>query len=196
MSLQKSLFIGERVRFAPIDHDYDAAVQSRWSHDAEYLQMLGHSRARPLSLEQMKKKIEELEKEIEEKRSLFHFMLHTNPMEGEQSQLIGFAQIYWLDWTNGNAFTSLGIGERQKRGLGLGTEALHMILRYAFRELNLRRLSAIIPEYNQPALRLFAKCGFKSEVRRRQALHRNGRRWDLIHVGILREEWESQGLEA
>jgi RimJ/RimL family protein N-acetyltransferase len=83
----------------------------------------------------------------------------------------------------------LGIGDPGERRKGYGTEVLNLLLRYAFSELNLFRLSAVIPEYNAGALRLFEKAGFLQEVRRRQALNRDGRFWDLIHVGLLRDEW-------
>ena len=82
-----------------------------------------------------------------------------------------------------------GIGNRSDRGHGYGSEALHLMLRYAFAELNLHRLGATIPEYNSVARHVFAKAGFVDEVRRRQAINRDGQRWDLIHVGILRDEW-------
>ena len=75
---------------------------------------------------------------------------------------------------------------------GYGTEALQMLMRYAFSELNLFRLAALVPEYNQAAIHLFQKAGFIEEVRRREALNRDGRRWDLIHLGLLREEWEAR----
>jgi RimJ/RimL family protein N-acetyltransferase len=65
-----------------------------------------------------------------------------------------------------------------------------LLLGYAFRELNLFRVSIAIPEYNQVALRLFEKAAFKVEARRREAIHRKGRRWDVLHYGLLREEWE------
>jgi RimJ/RimL family protein N-acetyltransferase len=63
------------------------------------------------------------------------------------------------------------------------------MLRFAFDELNLFRLSAFIAEYNPAGLSLAKKFGFIEEVRRRQALERDGRRWDMIHCGLLREEW-------
>ena len=60
------------------------------------------------------------------------------------------------------------------------------------RWLNLFRLSARVPEYNQAAIALFRKFGFVEEVRRRQALDRDGRRWDLIVFGLLNSEWQNQ----
>lgn len=70
-----------------------------------------------------------------------------------------------------------------------------MLLRVSFRELNLHHLEVVLPEYNVPALRFFEKHGFKIEVRRRQAVNRGGRRWDLISMAILRPEWEALNEE-
>ena len=84
----------------------------------------------------------------------------------------------------------LGIGALADRDQGYGAEALQLLLRYAFDELNLFRLTVMIPEYNRAALRLFEKSGFVEEVRRRQALNRDDRRWDIIQCGLLMDEWK------
>lgn len=49
----------------------------------------------------------------------------------------------------------------------------------------------MVPEYNTAALSLLKKFGFVEEVRRRQALTRDGRRWDLVYFGLLNEEWRA-----
>jgi RimJ/RimL family protein N-acetyltransferase len=67
---------------------------------------------------------------------------------------------------------------------------MRIILRYAFTELNLHRVSLDTFEYNPRAIRSYEKAGFKIEGRVRQLLNREGRRWDVIYMGILREEWE------
>jgi RimJ/RimL family protein N-acetyltransferase len=67
-----------------------------------------------------------------------------------------------------------------------------MLLRFAFAELNLFRVSAIVPEYNEGALALLHKLGFVQEVCRRRSLERDGRRWDLYVFGLLNEEWQNQ----
>ena len=188
MNIQDPLFIGKNIRLAPIDHERDAEVESKWTHDPEYLRMLGPGPVRPLSAAQIKKKYEAIEKEEEEKQSLFYFTIRTND---EQEHLVGFVRLTWVDWTNSNAFIQLGIGEAKDRRQGLGSETLALVLRYAFSELNLYRLSAIIPEYNEAALALFSKSGFIEEVRRRQAIQRDGERWDVVQMGILAEEWNA-----
>ncbi len=177
------LFEGERVRLTPFDPDKDAEIESRWTHDPEYLRLLSADPARPLAPGQIKKKREEAAKEKSHNR--FEFAIRARA----DDRLIGFVRLHRIEWNNGNGWLVLGIGAAEDRRKGYGTEALQLILRYAFDELNLHRLSAATFEYNAGALRLLEKAGFAVEVRRRQAIHREGRRWDEIHLGLLREGW-------
>jgi RimJ/RimL family protein N-acetyltransferase len=190
MDIHTSLYEGRLIRLGPIDHEKDPAVESKWTHDAEYLRLLDTKPARPVSPAGMKKKYEALEKEIEESKNLFYFTIRLRSDDPEQhDRLVGFAKLFEIEWSHSACQVGLGIGDPGDRRKGYGTEVLNLLLRYAFSELNLFRLSAVIPEYNAGALRLFEKAGFLQEVRRRQALNRDGRFWDLIHVGLLRDEW-------
>ncbi len=186
MNIEQSLFEAGPICLGPIDHEKDPQVEARWTNDAAYLRMLGPDPALPLSAAQVKKRYEKIEKDQDESHNLFYFAIRSRA----DDRLIGFAKLHWIEWSNGVGNLSLGIGEASDRRQGYGTQALNLLLRYAFAELNLFRLSALIPEYNEPALGLFRKAGFVEEVRRREALMRDGRRWDMLHLGMLREEWE------
>ena len=185
MDLLTSLFESEKVCLAPLDHEKDPEIISKWTHDASYLRLLGTAPALPASAALVKKQYEALEKEIEESHNLYHFTIRMR----EDERLIGFARIHWIEWANGSGNVQLGIGDPADRRQGYGSAVLRMLMRFVFNELNLFRLGATVPEYNTGALRLFEKAGFTQEVRRRQALNRDGRRWDLLHMGLLREEW-------
>lgn len=182
------LYEGQDIRFGPIDHEKDPEIESKWTHDSEFMRMMDTAPARPLSAAVVRKQYEKLEKQIEENKNLYHFMIHAR----EDDRLIGTAQINRIEWANGNAFVRLGIGAAQDRGKGYGTQALHLLLRIAFAELNLFRVSAMVPEYNESALALLKKFGFVQEVCRRKALERDGRRWDLYIFGLLKDEWQGQ----
>jgi RimJ/RimL family protein N-acetyltransferase len=136
----------------------------------------------------VKKQYEKLEKRMEEEKNFYHFMIRTKSGD----RLIGKAVIARVEWTNGNGQLRIGIGAAEDRCKGYGTQALRMLLRFAFAELNLFRVSADVPEYNQAALALVEKSGFVEEVRRRQALERDARRWDLLVFGLLKDEWLKQ----
>jgi RimJ/RimL family protein N-acetyltransferase len=186
MSIQTQLFNAEHICLAPIDHEKDPEIEARWTNDAYYLRMLDPNPARPLSVGQVKKRYEALEKEIEEEKNSFHFTIRLR----EDDRLIGFAAVQHIEWSNGIGQVHLGIGEAAERGKGYGSEALRLVIRFGFGELNLYRLGAMIPEYNPVALHVFKQAGFVEEVRRRQALNRDGRRWDLLHLGLLSTEWQ------
>lgn len=191
MDISTPLFEGALICLTPIDHEKDAEVEAKWTHDAEYLRMLQTEPARPMAPTQVKKKYEAIEKEAQESKGLFYFSIRTQPGQpGSDGRLVGFARLYWVEWSHGAARIQLGIGDRNDRRRGYGSEALRLLMQYAFDELNLFRLSGSIPEYNLAALHLFEKAGFVEEARRREAVNRDGRRWGLIHMGLLREERE------
>ncbi len=188
MSIDHQLFEGSLIRLAPIDHEKDPAVVSRWTHDAGFMRMMYTEPMHPLSVFQVKKKLEELEKSIDEDKNIFHLRIHTC----SDDRLVGFAELHWISWTNASGVVRLGIGASEDRHKGYGSETLKLMLRYAFDELNLYRLTAIIPEYNLPAQSLFKTFGFTEEVRRRPALERDSRRWDLLMFGLLADEWKDK----
>ena len=185
--LTDQLFEGQHIRFAPPDGERDAEIVSKWTHDLEYLRLLSADIAKPLSPTQIKKQYEELDKDAE-KHSAFNFAIRLK----EDDRLIGFARLFRIEWTHGTGSLQIGIGDRNDRGKGYGTEALHMLLRYAFDELNLYRLAASTVEYNAGAIRFFERAGFVVEVRRRQAIQRDGKRWDAVLLGLLRDEWKRE----
>ncbi len=186
--IQTQLFEGTDVRFGPIDHEKDPEIESRWTHDSEFMRMWDIVPARPMSAAIIKKQYEKLEKKIEEDGNLYHFMIRAKA----DDRLIGKAMIQRIEWTNSNAFIHLGIGSVEDQRKGYGSQVLRMLLRFAFAELNLFRVTANVPEYNEAALALLKKFGFVEEVRRRQALEREGRRWDLLVFGLLKDEWVNQ----
>ena len=185
--IQTQLFEGQDIRFGPIDHEKDPEIESKWTHDSEFMRLMEVNPARPMSAAMIKKQYEKLEKQIEEDKNLYHFMIRARA----DDRLIGKASIHWIEWTNGNGFLRLGIGAAEDRCKGYGSQALRMLLRFAFAELNLFRVSAIVPEYNEGAVALLRKFSFVQEVCRRSALERDGRRWDLYVFGLLRDEWQN-----
>jgi RimJ/RimL family protein N-acetyltransferase len=191
--IQSQLFEGQDIRFGYIDHDKDAELESKWTHDAEFMRMMEIKPARPLSPAMIKKQYDEIEKQSQDEHNLFYFTVRARAASPEsEDRLIGKAAVEWIEWTNGNGWLRLGIGAAEDRRKGYGSQALQMLLRFAFSELNLFRVSALVPEYNEAATRLFGKFGFVEEVRRRKALNRDGRLWDLVVFGLLRSEWDSQ----
>lgn len=193
MDISTQLFQGQAICLGPIDHEKDPEIIARWTNDPEYLRMLGSDPARPLSTAQVKKRLEKVEKQIEEEKNNFYFTIRRRSENLEENdRLIGFARFYWIEWNFGVGRVQLGIGDSKDRRQGYGREALDILLRFAFAELNLYAVRAVIPEYNTAARKLFVNAGFVEEGCQREALNRAGKRWDMLHVGILQTERESR----
>jgi len=117
---------------------------------------------------------------------LFYFTIRKR----EDDRLVGFICISVLDWSHRTASLQLDLGDSADRGQGFGTQVLKLMLRYAFTELNLHRVTLDAFEYNPRAVRSYEKAGFVVEGHERKTLHRDGNYWDVIFMGVLREEWE------
>lgn len=95
------------------------------------------------------------------------------------------------DWDEGNracSFRTL-IGP-EGRDRGLGTEAIRLLMDYAFTHLPLHRIDLEVFAFNPRARRVYEKVGFVVEGTRREALEYDGARVDAITMGLLRAEWE------
>lgn len=92
---------------------------------------------------------------------------------------------------NLSADLSVIVGEREDRERGLGTEAIRVLLRYAFGELGLNRVGLSVFEFNEPAISAYEKLGFKGEGRLRQAIRRDDSFHDAILMSVLVSEWDA-----
>ena len=183
--MDTQLFQGELVRLVAVDPEVMAKAFHKWDRDSEYMRLLDSD---PPVMWSEKKIKQWIEKDMEkEQLSEFFFPIRTI----HEDQLIGFVGLFSISWSSGDAWAGIGIGERDYWGNGYGTDAMRLILRYAFTELNLYRVTLGVFEYNHRARRSYEKTGFSIEGRERGEMLRQGQRWDTYIMGILREEWES-----
>ncbi|PLR89148.1 GNAT family N-acetyltransferase [Bacillus sp. T33-2] len=173
----KNLFFGELVKLSAV-REGDAEIMAKWSEDPEYLRNVDTDIALPPSMTQL-----ETEGQGENEA---YFRLRTI----KDDELIGFVVIHRIEWNNRVGQLAIGIGDSKNQNKGYGTDALKLILRFAFHELNLDRVGLDVIEYNKRAIRAYEKVGFQQEGRVRSAVYRDGKRYDRAMMGILRTEWE------
>jgi RimJ/RimL family protein N-acetyltransferase len=104
-------------------------------------------------------------------------------------RLIGLTTFSALDPDNGSVLFHITIGETDAWGHGYGTEAARLMLELAFERIGLHRVGLSVFAFNERAIRSYQKAGFRVEGRLREAIVRDGRHWDEIHMGVLRDEW-------
>jgi RimJ/RimL family protein N-acetyltransferase len=176
--MQDDLFRGRLIRLAAPRQE-DAAILARWSHDAGYLRAVDTDYARPRGPEAF------VSADGAGTATAVEFRLRTL----EDDRLIGFVALHSIEWNNRAGLLSIGIGEPDYRGKGYGSEALRLILRYAFNELNLERVGLDVIANNLAAIRAYERAGFRQEGTLRGAVLRDGQRHDRIVMGVLRDEW-------
>jgi RimJ/RimL family protein N-acetyltransferase len=184
--MKNDLFRGKLVRLASQDVQPMAEAFSKWSRDSEFWRLLDSGSVRPFSVKTTKAWIEKNQEK--EKPNEIAFAIRTL----EDDRLIGDIGLDGIQWTHGDTFVGIGLGEREYWGKGYGTDAMRIVLCYAFTELNLHRVSLNVFEYNPRAMKSYEKAGFKYEGRMRGMLHRDGKRWDMVFMGITKEEWEER----
>lgn len=109
----------------------------------------------------------------------------------ETDKLIGSCQLHSINYIHRSAELQIRIGELCDRGQGYGTQAVRLLLNFAFKDLNLRRVYLYVFSTNAAAIRVYENVGFAREGILRQAAHINGDYVDVIVMGILRNEYVS-----
>ena len=76
-------------------------------------------------------------------------------------------------------------------GNGYMTEAVELVLQYAFNVLGLHRVEANVQPENKPSIAVLERCGFSREGFSRRYLKIAGRWRDHERWAILKEDWAS-----
>jgi RimJ/RimL family protein N-acetyltransferase len=109
----------------------------------------------------------------------------------EHGVVIGEARLDRVDFHDKRASFAIGILDVRYLGKGLGTEATRLVLRFAFEQLKLHRVSVRVLAYNRRAIRAYEKCGFVIEGREREAALVNGEWHDDVMMGLLEHEFHT-----
>jgi len=104
-------------------------------------------------------------------------------------ELIGVCGLHNVNDTARTCELGIGIGDKTAWGQGYGRDAVRLLLDYAFRLRNFRKVWLWAHAKNERAIRSYRACGFVEEGRLRQHIWSNGAYDDVVQMGILREEW-------
>ncbi len=83
------------------------------------------------------------------------------------------------------------IGDDSMRGKGICKEITNAVLKIAFDELHLHRISLGVYDFNTSAIRCYEKCGFRVEGISRDVLLHKENYWSLVEMSILEDEYRA-----
>jgi ribosomal-protein-serine acetyltransferase len=82
--------------------------------------------------------------------------------------------------------------DRGYQGKGIATEAVRRSLIFLFNDLNAHKVIAITRDSNIGSYKLAERLGFRKEGHLRECGIENGKRYGLLHYGMLKNEFHSK----
>ena len=145
----KDILKGELVRLSAADPQELGKAYSVWNNDSELTRLFDARSSRLISAKAIAKNIEKYIGEDSPAQYFFTIRrLGDNRLLGD----IGLDVIN--NWGSRDSFVGLGICDRKDWGRGYGTDAMKILLRYAFVEINLGELQAHHLAPNPPTIRV------------------------------------------
>ncbi|MBK8027402.1 MAG: GNAT family N-acetyltransferase [Chloroflexi bacterium] len=175
------LLQGDMVYLARPEKEEMATI-SRWSHDIGFQRNLRRGMVYPEAPIEW----EEWFTHLLDKEEGFPFSIRRR----DDDRLVGFTVIKDIKWQARHCVVVIGIDPAQQ-GRGYGTDGMRVALKYCFLEMNLNRVGLEVLGYNDAALRVYSKVGFRHEGTLRCFAFRDGVYYDMHVMGILRGEWEA-----
>ena len=108
----------------------------------------------------------------------------------EGNLYIGNVYLTNIDYVNQKAHSHILIGNHDYWNGGYGTEAMRLLLDYAFNQRNLRRIEATVLDDNIASQKLHEKLGYKKEGLLRQSVYKDGMFKNQIKYGLLKSEYQ------
>lgn len=168
---------GKQIYLSPI-HLEDAVLYTKWLNSMEVIEGLGiHPGA--MSLQQEQKALEGMVNDP------YSFAI----VEQASDQLLGNIGLNEVSLVNRTATIGLFIGETGKRSQGHGCEAIRLLLRFGFDELNLHNINLHVHADNPRAIACYEKAGLRRYALRKEASCKKGLYVDIISMEILEDDY-------
>ena len=103
-------------------------------------------------------------------------------------KLIGHCSLNYINWINRTAEFGIYVGDENEKGKGFGSEALRLLIKYGFEEINLNKIWCEVYEHNQ-AMGIYKHIGFVHEGTLRQNYYHKGKYLDSHILSILKDEF-------
>ncbi len=105
---------------------------------------------------------------------------------------IGLARLFNIHLLEGYCFLEVMLTDQKAIRRGFGVEAGKLISYYGVDVLGLRRIEAKVYEYNRLSANSLRRNGFQQEGLLRKAGYQDGRYWDVLVFGILKDEIDEE----
>ncbi len=174
-------FRGTRVGLGPLTREM-IPLFHQWVSDPEH-SMWAINPFLPVTREQAEERMERRLKERNPQEVWFG--IFDLPI----AKPIGLCVVRQIEPTDGLAEFGIAIIEKAYWGKGYGTEATYLAIDFAFHVLGLFNVLLTVAAYNERAITVYQKVGFRIIGRRRGARKLGDKRYDLVLMDCLASEF-------
>jgi diamine N-acetyltransferase len=107
--------------------------------------------------------------------------------EDETTRSIGCVDLFDFDPKNKRAGVGILIADKADRGRGYATEALHLIVDYAFEVLDLHQIYSNVRVENESSVALFKKVGFEVTGLKQDWMYEQGKFYDEYTMQLIKK---------
>ncbi|MBD2866617.1 GNAT family N-acetyltransferase [Paenibacillus oceani] len=175
---------GERLYLSPPDPG-EAEKLAEWNNDLDFSILTGQA-AEMFPLPKVRQSLQSMS------AAGHHFAIVDRAAE----RFVGICALTGVNEHHRYASLVISIGDPEFRHKGYGQEAVRLLLHYGFTELHLHNVELGVYEYNKAAIRCYEKCGFREIGRRRKAKLIAGRRYDIVWMDMLADDFLKEGADA
>ena len=170
---------GTKIDLCILRTDPDAIeLYTKWQNDEKINMWIGNN----ASISQYAEE-EEWANTIQNKTGSCQFTI----VEKYTGRMIGICSCGCYDGIS--AYLGITIGEHDALGRGYGTEAVKMLVKFCFEEMNAHRVALALVSENERALKCYKKVGFVECGHDTEAVYYHGHYCDNIRMEILRSNW-------
>lgn len=103
----------------------------------------------------------------------------------ENNKYIGGCGIQQVDWLNRVATVGIMIGYKDYWGKGYGTDAMKVLIKFLFDDMNINKIRLSTFSFNERAINSYKKCGFEIEGILKEEIFKDGKYYDKIIMSIF-----------
>jgi ribosomal-protein-alanine N-acetyltransferase len=153
-----------------------------------YAAWMNNPQTRKYARYEMPQTIEEIKKQFEPKKETVKNDIFFEIWHKKDKKPIGYARLMRIMWFTRNAHIYFLV-DPEYWGRNLGTEAGKLVVDYAYKELNLHKLTARTFAPNKASQKVVEKIGFKHEITLKKEVYIDGEHVDVIEYVIFKDDW-------
>lgn len=175
------MIIGKNVNLRAYEKEDDIGKIQKMINDPEVLMNLRPKLPMPFSYLDEKKFVE----------SQTSFDKDYNfAVANKDNDYMGGCGIMDISWVDSVASVGIWLGKKYINK-GYGTEALSLLVKFAFESLNIRKIKLNVFGFNERAIKSYEKVGFHVEAVLKNEIFRHNQYWDEFIMTFYKEDFVS-----